>query len=257
MEGVVRLGSFQEWLFFSSGVAAALIAEELLLSGLLIMADWLASNSSYFPLISLDELGTENIYPSRIDTAWEKIGLTTPWDAEYCAMDEEVFLRRFGFVPNEVQRSMVEIASDMEAPGILVLEAQMGVGKTEAALAAAEILAARFEEGGLYFGLPTQATANGIFDRLKGWAVTQSEEVVHTIRLAHGMAELNRGIPRTISRASAYARRGTGRWAACAFLVSRIKAGPAGRFCNRNGGSAAPGRIETKAYHAAPFRPCG
>ena len=79
----------------------------------------------------------------------------------------------------------------MEAPGILVLEAQMGVGKTEAALAAAEILAARFEEGGLYFGLPTQATANGIFDRLKGWAVTQSEEVVHTIRLAHGMAELN------------------------------------------------------------------
>lgn len=186
-----------DWALFRSGFSSAQelpllsIAEELLLSGLLIMADWLASNSSYFPLISLDELGTENMYPSRIDTAWEKIGLTTPWDAEYCAMDEEVFLRRFGFAPNEVQRSMVEIASDMEAPGILVLEAQMGVGKTEAALAAAEILAARFEEGGLYFGLPTQATANGIFDRLKGWAATQSEEVVHTIRLAHGMAELN------------------------------------------------------------------
>lgn len=155
------------------------------------MADWLASNSSYFPLISLDELGTENIYPSRIDTAWEKIGLTTPWDAEYCAMDEEVFLRRFGFVPNEVQRSMVEIASDMEAPGILVLEARWALEKRKRPWPPQRSWPPGLKREGYILACLLKRRPTGIFDRLKGWAVTQSEEVVHTIRLAHGMAELN------------------------------------------------------------------
>ena len=46
--------------------------------------------------------------------------------------------------------------------------------------------------GGVFFGLPTQATANGIFPRLLGWADTQTEETLpQAIKLAHGMAELN------------------------------------------------------------------
>lgn len=86
---------------------------------------------------------------------------------------------------------MLEAANSITSPGLLIIEAQMGVGKTEAALAAAEVFANRCQAGGLFFGLPTQATANGIFDRLRDWAETQSEDMVHSIRLAHGMAELN------------------------------------------------------------------
>lgn len=67
----------------------------------------------------------------------------------------------------------------------------MGAGKTEAALAAAEIFAARTQAGGLFFGLPTQATANGLFGRLLDWSRQQSEETAHAIRLAHGMADYN------------------------------------------------------------------
>ena len=84
----------------------------------------------------------------------------------------------------------MEAANTMDAPGILILEAQMGVGKTEAALAAAEILAARFGAGGIFFGLPTQATANGLFPRLLQWAENQPDDLPRSIRLAHGMAEL-------------------------------------------------------------------
>lgn len=98
---------------------------------------------------------------------------------------------RFGFAPNAVQRVVLDAVSAAAEPGILILEAQMGVGKTEAALAAAEIMASRFSLGGVFFGLPTQATANGIFRRLLHWADTQSEEVPQAIQLAHGMAELN------------------------------------------------------------------
>ena len=83
------------------------------------------------------------------------------------------------------------MAASMEAPGLLILEAQMGVGKTEAALAAAETFAAKWGAGGLFFGLPTQATANGIFGRLTAWAQTQSKTPPIPSGLAHGMAELN------------------------------------------------------------------
>ena len=53
------------------------------------------------------------------------------------------------------------------------------------------MLTAKTGSAGLFFGLPTQATANGIFPRLEQWAMEQSEDTLHSIRLAHGMAELN------------------------------------------------------------------
>lgn len=131
-------------------------------------------------------------YPARVDRAWEKLALPFPWEAQPGIADPQEFAVRFGFAPNAVQRAVLEAADTAAEPGILILEAQMGVGKTEAALAAAEIMASRFGLGGVFFGLPTQATANGIFPRLLGWADTQSEETLpQAIKLAHGMAELN------------------------------------------------------------------
>lgn len=166
--------------------------EEVLLTGLLIMADWIASNTEYFPLIPVEELGSMQDYPARVDRAWEKLALPFPWEAQPGIADPQEFAVRFGFAPNAVQRAVLEAADTAAEPGILILEAQMGVGKTEAALAAAEIMASRFGLGGVFFGLPTQATANGIFPRLLGWADTQSEETLpQAIKLAHGMAELN------------------------------------------------------------------
>ena len=165
--------------------------EEILLTGLLIMADWIASNTEYFPLIPVEELGSREDYPARVDRAWKKLALPFPWEAQQGIAKPQEFEVRFGFVPNAVQRVVLDAVSAAAEPGILILEAQMGVGKTEAALAAAEIMASRFSLGGIFFGLPTQATANGIFRRLLHWADTQSEEVPQAIQLAHGMAELN------------------------------------------------------------------
>lgn len=166
--------------------------EEVLLTGLLIMADWIASNTEYFPLIPVEELGSMEDYPARVDRAWEKLALPFPWEAQPGIADPQEFAVRFGFAPNAVQRAVLEAVDTAAEPGILILEAQMGVGKTEAALAAAEVMASRFGLGGAFFGLPTQATANGIFPRLLGWADTQSEETLpQAIKLAHGMAELN------------------------------------------------------------------
>ena len=167
------------------------VPTELLLTGLLIMADWIASNPRYFPLIPVEELGDESLYPARVERAWQKFAPTLPWEVQEAAADPAEFRERFGFFPNEVQQAMLEAVNNAQEPGIFILEAQMGVGKTEAALAAAEVLAQRCGEGGIFFGLPTQATANGIFERLLDWAQKQSDGLEHSIRLAHGMAQLN------------------------------------------------------------------
>ena len=115
--------------------------EEVLLTGLLIMADWIASNTEYFPLIPVEELGSMQDYPARVDRAWEKLALPFPWEAQPGIADPQEFAVRFGFAPNAVQRAVLEAVDTAAEPGILILEAQMGVGKTEAALAAAEIMA--------------------------------------------------------------------------------------------------------------------
>lgn len=167
------------------------IPAQVLATGMLIMADWISSNTTYFPLLELGDTGQSLVYPGRIQNAWERLALPQPWNPTLYGMGVSDFRERFGFEWNTVQQGMVRAAEESVQPGIFILEAQMGVGKTEAALAGAELIASKLGCSGVFFGLPTQATANGLFPRLKQWAQQQSEKVQHAIRLAHGMAELN------------------------------------------------------------------
>ena len=166
-------------------------ASQMLLSGLLIMADWIASNQQYFPLLAGDAEPVCSIAPERAAQALEAIALPRPllWDQP--PIDSPSFYSRFGFQPNDVQQAVLDTILTTVEPGLIILEAQMGVGKTEAALAAAEYFAQRRGAGGVFFGLPTQATANGLFPRLMQWAGQLSEECRQSIRLAHGMANMN------------------------------------------------------------------
>lgn len=167
------------------------IRTQVLLTGLLIMADWIASNQSYFPLLEPEDWGETVDLEQRIDEAWNRFDLRDIWSPQLVFPDDTWFEDTFGFPPNREQKTTLEAAGDCFGPGIFILEAQMGRGKTEAALAAAEILAGRLGCAGLYFGLPTQATANGIFPRLLDWGERQAGDLALTIRLAHGMAALN------------------------------------------------------------------
>ena len=160
---------------------------QMLILGLLIMSDWIASNTEYFPLIDTTQNTLEeDEFKRRVDHAWEELDLPMYWSAGL--LD---FENRFGFDPNNVQLDVINIAQNVNTAGIYILEAPMGLGKTEAALAMAEIAAEKFGCGGIYFGLPTQATANGVFGRIHNWAEKQYDGEKHTIKLAHGMTELN------------------------------------------------------------------
>lgn len=173
---------------------------QMLLSGLLIMADWIASNTDYFPLIPTDEDIPEN--PERIADAWETIQFPEMWKSARLDYSDEAFRKNFSFAPRLVQTEFLNVIKNIESPGICILEAPMGCGKTEAALAGTEILAAKCRKNGMFFGLPTQATANGIFPRMMQWGEKQSQNFYHSIQLKHGSSALNtcfqkiqRGIP--------------------------------------------------------------
>ena len=73
---------------------------------------------------------------------------------------------------------------------LIILEAPMGLGKTEAALVGAEELAIKSGRSGLFFGLPTQATSNGIFPRIISWLKKLSADLGERrgLRLVHGKA---------------------------------------------------------------------
>ena len=164
---------------------------QILFSGLVIIADWIASNTKYFPLIALDEYGNDTLYPKRVNDGWNSLNFPKCQNYGMNRIDEEIFKERFGFSPNKIQRCMLDVVNNIENPGIFILEAQMGVGKTEAALSAAEVIASRKKEGGIFFGLPTQATSNGLFKRLYNWGEKVSDQVLNSICLAHAAAEFN------------------------------------------------------------------
>lgn len=161
-----------------------------LLTGIVITADWIASAEELF--------GFDNHCGAaeRAQQAWEELQLPSPWHASAPGNTAELFADRFalpaGATIRPVQEIVAETATSMNAPGLLIIEAPMGEGKTEAALAAAEILAHRTGAGGIFIGLPTRATSDAMFKRVLAWLdqlPTEGQSL--GVQLAHGKARFN------------------------------------------------------------------
>ncbi len=65
----------------------------------------------------------------------------------------------------------------------------MGEGKTESALAAAEILSRRFGADGIFVGMPTQATSDPMYSRVRRWTTLIESDV--PVGLLHGKRHFN------------------------------------------------------------------
>lgn len=164
---------------------------QMLLSGLLIMADWIASNEEYFPLYNDESELSELDYIIRRKSGIKRLSLPSGWNPNIYQMDNEIFKHRFGFTPNVVQKELINIANYISNPGITILEAPMGIGKTEVALAISEILATHSGCSGSCFGLPTKGTANGMLPRMLSWADSATENLQSSFILSHSDAKNN------------------------------------------------------------------
>lgn len=103
-----------------------------------------------------------------------------------------------GFQPRDIQL-VSEALTLAEGPTLVVIEARMGSGKTEAALSLASRLMARGDASGVYVALPTMATSNGMFARIQPLATKLFRGEVN-LRLAHGRARANDSFDALIRR---------------------------------------------------------
>lgn len=160
-----------------------------LLSGAVVVADWLASDTARFPY---DDPRTSRERARSAVTGWD---LPEPWRADgFDRGVDEVFRSRFrrptGTV-RPVQRAAVEAAQGAAGVPLIVIEAGTGEGKTEAALLAAEVLGHRFGAGGVIIALPTQATSDAMLTRFRDWVQALPGIGRTSMFLAHGKAGLN------------------------------------------------------------------
>lgn len=128
-------------------------AQARLLAGLTSVADWIGSGRHFED--------PNQPWKDLIDIALNDAGWLAPSYRSGLS-----FADVFGFAPRGAQQQLLDIA---HSPGVYVLEAPMGLGKTEAALYAAYLMLCRGQASGIYFALPTQLTSNKIHERFNAF----------------------------------------------------------------------------------------
>lgn len=155
------------------------------ISAAIVLADWVGSSTQYFPRIarSMD-----------VDEYWQQHALVKaklavsvfPSSSNVAPFSGITTLFPFIQHPTPLQQKALELDLDKEGPQLFILEDVTGAGKTEAALILTHRLMAAGKAQGLYFGLPTMATANAMFDRMsESWLALYQPGSRPSLVLAH------------------------------------------------------------------------
>ena len=133
------------------------------LAALVTLSDWIGSNQKFFPFhsenISLADYW--DVARKNAQRALVAVGLSE--QAKPCAFHS--VKHSFGFEPTPLQKWAQDVPL-AQGPQLFILEDVTGSGKTEAALVLTHRLMAAGLADGFYFGLPTMATSNAMYERV-------------------------------------------------------------------------------------------
>jgi CRISPR-associated endonuclease/helicase Cas3 len=175
-------------------------AAAMLLAGLTTISDWLASNPE-----------TDSGFPYANDTPFEeyqqglaakaKNALAQQGWSRHQTGQPLTFAQLFGFDnPRDLQTVAINLADQVNPPCLWLVEASMGEGKTEAALYLADHFQHQAFAGGFYIGLPTQATSNAMFERVRDFLTQRYPQNVINLTLSHSAAALKESYQQTVCR---------------------------------------------------------
>jgi len=177
------------------GLTAAVVC------GLVILADWLVSQEDFIleRLGSLPADGSASALRSHFEESKRRIpSLLDAAGLRPITVPPATFTEAFPHIsePNGLQASLAEhLPSLCTGPGLVLITAPMGEGKTEAAYHVADLLDAATGRHGRFLALPTTATADQMHFRFKKYARHRTEGAdparPSTLALLHSMAWLN------------------------------------------------------------------
>ncbi|MFN3594334.1 MAG: CRISPR-associated helicase Cas3' [Thiobacillaceae bacterium] len=130
-------------------------------AGLLMLADWIGSDTQFFPFRRGPDEDRRALATQAAKQALRAIGLIPP-----AIRNPKPFVQAFGFAPTPLQKALAESIPLDEDARLLLIESDTGSGKTEAALAWFFRLYAQGQVDGLYFALPTRVAARELYARV-------------------------------------------------------------------------------------------
>lgn len=145
-----------------------------ILAGLTTVSDWIGSGSMFED--------PDEDWQTKITAALDTAGFVQPQYKNGLS-----FTDIFNFSAKDAQAKLI---TAVNGPGVYVLEAPMGLGKTEAALFSAYELLRRNHATGIYFALPTQLTSDKIHERVNKFLarILDDESPNRFALLVHGNA---------------------------------------------------------------------
>jgi CRISPR-associated endonuclease/helicase Cas3 len=172
----------KEWIEFSLEWTGLTVVPEVgeipMLAGLCSVADWIGSSLTNFTTEAGDlEEYYKQVKPRAKTALFESGMLNKIKGAGF----------NFLFSPYQPKGIQTLISQLPLKTGLTIVESDTGSGKTELALAYASMLIEQDLADGIVFGLPTQATANGLFDRIGEAASKLFPD--STTTLAHGKSK--------------------------------------------------------------------
>ena len=163
------------------------------LAGFAVLSDWIGSHRTFFPYRG-EPMPLEEYWEIARIQAEAAVAVTEllPKVAAESMPLQAMFNSQAPVTPTPLQHQAGQ-ASLNSGPQLFILEDVTGAGKTEAALILAQRLMAKGQAHGVYFGLPTMATANAMYERLGEHSYRRlfRADQQPSLVLAHGAARLS------------------------------------------------------------------
>ena len=163
-----------------------------LLAGLAVLSDWIGSYRGHFPFCP---------EPMPLEKYWNKYALPHAEDAVRDAgiLPARVSVRTGmqalfpNMSPTPLQSHVSKCELGSHSPRMFIIEEATGSGKTEAALVLAQRLISEGNGEGIFFGLPTMATADAMYGRMEQAYLNLFMRVDHpSLVLAHSSRDLSK-----------------------------------------------------------------